>query len=232
MTPTTIAVLVRRRRRHGADRFVEQRIEAARRWSRSASRRGPRACSGTDGAPSRRPAATRRPTATGAPPRGRDRDCRRLRGARRGSRVAPLDVLRDLPPQPQARLFELARRLPVFREVLLDLLVLLGDLLLELLDVGRLERRGRTVGGASSRRRYSPTSGGRRPSRGCRALYRTCQAVTGVFGGADASNLKSSLPSFIAIVTVPPPSSRPNRISSVSGSRTSVWMTRASGRAP
>ena len=34
------------------------------------------------------------------------------------------------------------------------------------------------------------------------------------------------------IVTVPPSSSFPNRISSVSGSRTSRWMTRASGRAP
>ena len=34
------------------------------------------------------------------------------------------------------------------------------------------------------------------------------------------------------IVTVPPFSSAPNRISSVSRSRTSVWITRASGRAP
>ena len=49
-----------------------------------------------------------------------------------------LDVLRDLAPQPQPRVLEFGGRLPVLREVLLDLLVLLGDLLFELLDVGRL----------------------------------------------------------------------------------------------
>ena len=57
----------------------------------------------------------------------------------------PLDVLRDLTPQPQPRFLELARRLPVLADVLLDLLVLLGDLALELLDVGRLQRGGRRL---------------------------------------------------------------------------------------
>ena len=36
----------------------------------------------------------------------------------------------------------------------------------------------------------------------------------------------------VTMVTVPPCSRRPNRISSVSGSRTSRWMTRPRGRAP
>ena len=73
-----------------------------------------------------------------------------------------LDVLRDLPPQPQARFVELRRRLPVLAEILLDLPILLGDGLLQLLDVGRLERRRRRpIGGGGVR--VAPTSGGRRP---------------------------------------------------------------------
>src|SRR5690606_7679306 len=55
-----------------------------------------------------------------------------------------------------------------------------------------------------------------------------------VFGGRARpyANSKVSPSPSTPIVTVPPFSRRPKRISSVSRSRTSRWMTRASGRAP
>src|SRR6478609_7487560 len=53
----------------------------------------------------------------------------------------PLDVLRDFPPQAQPRLLELVRGLAVLDDVLLRQAILFRDLLLELLHVGRLQRR-------------------------------------------------------------------------------------------
>ena len=58
-------------------------------------------------------------------------------------------------------------------------------------------------------------------------------ALGRLFAVAEAyPDLKASASFTRRMRTVPPFSSFPNRISSVSGSRTSVWMTRASGRAP
>ena len=50
--------------------------------------------------------------------------------------AATLDVLRDLASQPQACLFELTRGLAILRQILLELLIFLGELPLGLLDVG------------------------------------------------------------------------------------------------
>ena len=140
MTPTIAPVVRRDRGRHGADGLVLQRIERVLRRRRFASRRSLRASTGTAGAPSRRPAAARRRRRL---PRGIDRAIEIVDDIEQvGENLAAsaLDVLRDLAPQAQARLLELARRLPVLRDVLLRDAILLGELLFELLDVGRLRR--------------------------------------------------------------------------------------------
>ena len=67
-----------------------------------------------------------------------------------GEDLAPaaFDVLADLAPQPQPRLLELGRRAAIPRDGVLQLLVLFRELLFQLLDVGRLERRAAARGPA------------------------------------------------------------------------------------
>ena len=65
-----------------------------------------------------------------------------------------------------------------------------------------------------------------------RAVLPVHALAEGVTGAGRPSYANVSWLSATPIVTVPPCSSAPKRIWSVSGSRTSFWTTRASGRAP
>src|SRR5687768_17281225 len=136
--------------------------------------------------------------------------------------TAAFDVLREFLAQPGARLVELLRRAAVLRQQLLQLGILRFDPGLELLDVRGLEPRL-----FSGRRGLAL-----RPPSPIVHLDRHCTDSRG--GGASVrdsySNVRPAAPA--PMVTVPPFSSLPNRISSVSLSRTSRWTTRARGRAP
>ena len=211
---------------------------------RCASRRALRASRETGAAPARRPAAAPRARSPAWPTRSRDRDCRRRRAGPRESRGGRVRcpsrsraAAAAATPRTRSPPGDTSRCTPAR-------LVLLGELPLELLDVGRLRRAARR-----RRRRRRPRAHQRRSTtftgiscslsvidvscEGPDARASSYSAGAGAAAGAGrASNANASLPSSRPIVTVPPCSSRPNRISSVSGSRTSVWMTRASGRAP
>ena len=153
------AVVFRGRCRNGADGFVPEGIE---RHASDSMRLTPRPSSFDRNC--RRTISTpcRSASGDGDRPRGLDRAIEIVHNVeeiRQDLAAAALDVLGDLAAQPQPRLFEFTRGLAVFGDVFLRDPILLGELMFELFDVGRLV----SVRLARRRRRRAPTSADRRP---------------------------------------------------------------------